>query len=87
MGIRTGYKIVSGLNNAFIAKISAKNPGMITDDRRAITENEIYGLMEFQLRKFLRDNEGETELRISNGDGKLLYKVIQGDKILSERGK
>lgn len=43
------YKICPACFNAYIAKVSKKNPGLMTDDRRKIDENEILMLIDWYL--------------------------------------
>lgn len=49
------YRICTALFDAYIAKISKKNPNLMTDDRRAITEDEIKMLIDWYLDDQLRD--------------------------------
>lgn len=58
------YKICPALFNAYIAKVSKKNPNLMTDDRREITENEILGLIDWYLDK--KTDEGEHGLRFDS---------------------
>ena len=46
------YRICPALFNAYIAKVSKRNPNLMTDDRREITEIEIMSLIDWYL-----DNE------------------------------
>lgn len=43
------YKICPALFNVYIAKTSKKNPNLMTDDRRKITEEEILTLIDWYL--------------------------------------
>lgn len=43
------YKICPACFNAYIAKVSKKVPGLMTDDRRKIDENEILMLIDWYL--------------------------------------
>lgn len=52
------YKICPALFNAYIAKVSKRNPNEITDDRRVITENEILMLIDWFLDKELVESQG-----------------------------
>lgn len=55
------YKICPALFNAYIAKVSKRNPNQMTDDRRPIEEGEIMMLIDWYL-----DNElGEKYKSIS----------------------
>lgn len=46
------YRICPALFNAYIAKVSKRDPNLMTDDRREITEIEIMSLIDWYL-----DNE------------------------------
>ena len=52
------YKICPALFNAYIAKVSKRNPNLMTDDRREITENEILMLIDWYLDKNIKGHEG-----------------------------
>ena len=43
------YKICPALFNDYIAKVSKKDPNVMTDDRREITESEILSLIDWWL--------------------------------------
>lgn len=51
------YKICPALFNAYIAKVSKKDPNLMTDDRREITENEILMLIDWYLNKEAEEGE------------------------------
>ena len=51
------YKICPALFNAYIAKVSKKDPNVMTDDRREITESEILSLIDWWLDQ--KCDEGE----------------------------
>jgi hypothetical protein len=51
------YQICPACFDAYIAKVSKKNPGQMTDDRRKIDENEILMLIDWYLDK--KADEGE----------------------------
>lgn len=51
------YKICPALFNAYIAKTSKRNPNLMTDDRRKITEGEILSLIDWWLDR--EADEGE----------------------------
>ncbi len=58
------YKLCPALFNAYIAKVSKKDPNLMTDDRREITENEILGLIDWYLDQ--KTDEGERGLRFDS---------------------
>ena len=45
------YHICPALSSAYIAKISKRNPNLMTADRREITDNEILMLIDWYLNK------------------------------------
>lgn len=51
------YKICPALFNAYIAKVSKRNPKQMTDDRREIEEEEIMMLIDWYLDR--EADEGE----------------------------
>lgn len=58
------YKICTALFNAYIAKVSKRNPNRMTDDRRVITEEEILMLIDWYLD--LNVDEGEHGLKFDS---------------------
>lgn len=58
------YKICPALFNAYIAKTSKRNPNLMTDDRREITEQEILCLIDWYLDKMA--DEGEHGIRFAS---------------------
>lgn len=51
------YHICPALFNAYIAKVSKRNPNKMTDDRKVIEDNEIMGLIDWWLDKNSDDGE------------------------------
>ena len=51
------YKICPALFKAYIAKTSKKDPNLMTDDRREITEQEIMSLIDWWLDKDWGENQ------------------------------
>ena len=51
------YKICPALFDAYIAKVSKRNPNQMTDDRRVIEEREILMLIDWYLDKKLKGEE------------------------------
>ena len=51
------YKICPALFNAYIAKVSKRNPNMMTDDRRKIKEEEIMSLIHWWI---LQKSDGKV---------------------------
>ena len=82
------YRICPALFNTYIAKVSKRNPNMMLEDRRAISENEILGLIEWYLHNYCVKNKTDsvtisckgTELFTITAKGKLLEKIKEGLK-------
>lgn len=62
------YQICPALFKAYIARVSKKNPNLMTDDRREITKEEIANLIEWQFRRFCEENKTTKMCIISNGE-------------------
>ena len=58
------YQICPACFDAYIAKVSKKNPGQMTDDRRKIDENEILMLIDWYLDK--KADEGERGISFAS---------------------
>lgn len=77
------YKICPALFNAYIAKVSKRNPNMMLEDRRVIEEQEILALIEWYLHNYCVENKtdsvtisaGESELFTITAKGELLEKI------------
>ena len=54
------YKICPALFKAYIAKTSKRNSNLMTEDRREITDDEIFGLIEWRLKRFCMENNTTT---------------------------
>ena len=64
------YKICPALFNAYIAKVSKRNPNKMTDDRRIITENEILMLIDWYLDNELEENQASLSFASHAREGK-----------------
>lgn len=64
--------------NAYIAKTSKRNPNIMLEDRREITEGEILLLIEWWLRRKLADTIFDTQ--IITQDGKPIIELKLLDK-------
>ena len=64
------YQICPALFNAYIAKVSKKNPNKMTDDRRVITENEILMLIDWYLDNELEENQTSLSFESHTRKGK-----------------
>ena len=76
------YQICPSIFNAYIAKVSKKNPNLMTDDRREITEEEIANLIEWQFRRFCEENK-TTKMRINN-NGETVIELNAKGSLLDE---
>ena len=56
------YHICLALFKAYIAKVSKKNPDLMTDDRREITEEEIANLIEWKFRHFCEKKQYDNDV-------------------------
>ena len=62
------YQICPALFKAYIAKISKRNPNLMTNDRREITEEEIANIIEWKFRRFCEENKTTTMCININGE-------------------
>ena len=76
------YKICPALFNAYIAKVSKRNPNMMLDDRRIITDAEIFRLIIWRLRRFCIDN-GVSSMKLSDSSGEIVEISAKG-RLLEE---
>lgn len=53
----TDYKICCALFDAYIAKVSKKNPEMMLQDRRSISQGEILTLIDWFANNKIKNNE------------------------------
>ena len=61
------YKICPALFNAYIAKVSKKNPNKMLEDRREITEQEIIELIVWWMKQTHMENEDTIRTITANG--------------------
>ena len=54
------YEICPALFNAFIAKVSKQDPNLMLEDRRVITDKEIFMLINWKLERFCIENKTDT---------------------------
>lgn len=64
------YMICPAIFNAYIAKVSKKNPSTMTDDRREITEEEILELIDWYLDKNTEEDGKGISFDSLSRDGK-----------------
>lgn len=85
------YEICTALFKAYIAKVSKKDPNLILQDRREITDSEIFALIIWKLERFCIENKTDTMKILVDGNpiieikakGSLLDKIkkeIEEDK-------
>lgn len=76
------YKICCALFNAYIAKPSKREHGVMTDDRRIITESEIISLIDWYLDNKLGEDFHSISFPSMIRDGKevvLVYRKKKND--------
>lgn len=74
------YRICPALFNAYIAKASKRNPNLMTDDRRAITEIEIMALIDWYLDKELGEKNNVLSYASAIRKGKRVQLKFVDDK-------
>lgn len=72
------YKICPACFNVFLAKVSKRNPNLMLNDRRIITDAEIFGIIEWKLRQFCIENKTDT-MYISSNDKTIIEIKATGD--------
>lgn len=66
------YKICCALFNAYIAKVSKRDPNMMLEDRREITKGEILTLIAWELNKWCSESESSKGFRFKDNDGNII---------------
>lgn len=74
------YSICCAMFNAYIAKTSKRNPNIMLEDRREITEGEILLLIEWWLRRKLADTIFDTQIITQDGKPIIELKLLDKDK-------
>ena len=74
------YKICPALFNAYIAKVSKRNPNQMTDDRRPIEEGEIMMLIDWYLDKELGEKNNVLSYASAIREGKRVQLKFIDDK-------
>lgn len=77
------YKICPALSNAYIAKVSKRDPNMMTKDRRVITEEEILTLIDWFANKELPEEYKVLSFDSIEREGKIV-KICYFDKLPNE---
>lgn len=65
---------------AYIAKTSKRNPNLMLDDRREITEGEILFLIKWWLRRKLANSNSDTQIIAQGGEPIIELKLLDKDK-------
>lgn len=76
------YKICPALFNAYIAKVSKRNPNMMLEDRRVIEEHEILALIEWYLHNYCVENKTDS-VTISSGESEL-FTITAKEQLLEK---
>ena len=70
------YRICCAMFNAYIAKTSIRNPNIMLEDRREITEGEILFLIEWWLRRKLAYSNNDTQIITQDGEPIIELKLL-----------
>lgn len=71
------YKICCALFNAYIAKTHKNDPGIMTDDRREIPEEEILQLIHWWLLKKVEESDTDTQYITAGGEKIIELKLLK----------
>lgn len=77
------YKICPALFHAYFAKVSKRDPNLMLEDKRIITDAEIFTLIEWKLQQFCVDNNTDT-MYIERGDDGAIIEVKAVGDLLKE---
>lgn len=70
MATAKDYQICCALFNAYIAKVSKKDNNLMTDDRREISDEEIFTLIDWKLGQFVSEHEESHGFIFEGSDGR-----------------
>lgn len=70
------YRICCAMFNAYIAKTSKRNPNIMLEDRREITEGEILYLIDWWLRRKLANSNNDTQIITQDGQPIIELKLL-----------
>lgn len=73
------YIIVTGWQNAYLAKAKKTESNTMSADRRPIKDSEIIGLFEFYLRKYCEEKNTDSVV-ITSANGTKLFEAKLLDK-------
>lgn len=76
------YKICPAWSNVYLAKTSKRTPNLMLNDRRIITDAEIFGLIEWKLRQFCVENK--TDTMYINSNDKTIVEIKATGNLLEE---
>lgn len=76
------YNICPAMFNVYLAKVSKKEPNLMLDDRRIITDNEIFMLIHWKLENYCIENKTDT-LKLTM-DGKTIIEIKAKGSLLEE---
>ena len=74
------YRICCAMFNVYIAKTSKRNPNIMLEDRREITEGEILLLIEWWLRRKLANTIFDKQIITQDGEPIIELKLLDKDK-------
>lgn len=67
------YVFTAGMQNVYLAR---KTKGVcMSSDRRVVTDNEIIGMFEFYLRKWVEENDGKKSITITSSKGEPVFEA------------
>lgn len=72
------YRICPALFNAYIARVSKRNPNKMTEDRRVVTDAEIMGLIHWWIKDKSKGKAGHVQT-ITLGDKPIVEIRYLGD--------
>ena len=74
------YKICCAMFNAYIGKQSKRNPDMITEDRRVISEGEILELIHWWVTDKLRGKDSNIQVITHGGEPVVEVKLLKREE-------
>lgn len=83
------YKIRCALLNAYIAKVSKRNPDIMLEDRRVIKENEILMLIDWYMDKECQEEkfkDGIVCFKSHIQEGKIIEIQLKDKSLYMEEG-
>lgn len=67
------YVFTAGMRNVYLAR---KTKGScMSSDRRVVTDNEIIGMFEFYLRKWVDEHNGEKTVTLTSSNGEPVFEA------------